>query len=119
MATSDGLCCKRCGSRLEPSDLRQMAVYYRTENTSLLAVQYVCPDCGVTEWQRCPGERWPLGLDPSTVPVVDLGSTSAPAAETRSYDLAQPISTDEYIEFCVRLARLTPADLAQLGGSGP
>lgn len=116
--------CKVCGCGLNHADVRQLALYYRQEQPSLVAVQYVCPRCGHSEWRhQRPTELerdgglllgdWAcvareLGLLPAA-PVAVVAA--APPAQAGA---AGAITLDEYIDFGQRLARLTPGDLQAL-----
>lgn len=123
METSNGEC-KACGCGLDHADVRQLALYYRQEQPSLVAVQYVCPRCGHTEWrQQRPGDLereatsllgdWEhvaaeLGLRPKCA-----ASVTAVAEPQVAPELAA-ISLDDYIDFGARLEGLTAADLRVL-----
>ncbi len=115
--------CKRCGCHLDRTDVRQLALYYRQEQSSLVVVQYLCPHCGASEWREYDPEVWQgetstaaamrsfdwnalaAGIQ-RVVPVLDESAFIA--------DPTSPISLDEYIEFARRIDRLEAADLAGL-----
>jgi hypothetical protein len=104
MATGEANC-KRCGCRLARGDVQQMAVFYRTEETALVAAQYVCPRCGATEWQRYDGE--PFGAEAPAVTATERQvSVAAPCDH--------PITFDEYLDFILALIELSPADMRAL-----
>ncbi len=69
MATPSGEC-KACGCGLNHADVRQLALYYRQEQPSLVAVQYVCPRCGHSEWRH----QRPADLAAVEVRVAALAS---------------------------------------------
>ncbi len=125
--------CKACGCHLNHADVRQLALYYRQEQPSMIAVQYLCPRCGATEWHQYDPSEWQdatvtltadwshlaadLGLlgagaasrDREQAVVVETPPAPAPAPEPRG-----AISLDEYIDFGCRLAQLGVADLRRL-----
>ena len=115
--STDKLACKACGCHLEHSDVRQLAVYYRAVDASLVAVQYVCPRCGATEWQRYQAEDWAamselagdLPTPAELAEVVDDSRHELSEAAPRG-----PISVDEVIDFGLRVRALRDEDLAEL-----
>jgi len=124
MARQNGEC-KACGCGLNHADVRQMALYYRQEQPSLVAVQYVCPRCGHTEWRH----QRPADLEHEASAMLgdwsniarELGLSGRARAATvavppcdETAPAAPAITLDEYIDFGRRLAQLTPADLQQL-----
>ena len=127
MTTSNGEC-KACGCGLNHADVRQLALYYRQEQPSLVAVQYVCPRCGHSEWRQ----QRPSDLEREGTSLLgdwehvaeELGLTArngtSIAAVGQQVEVApEPpaISLDEYIDFGARLERLDAADLAALQGA--
>ncbi|MBI5833160.1 MAG: hypothetical protein HZB16_12750 [Armatimonadetes bacterium] len=115
--STDKLVCKACGCHLEHSDVRQLAVYYRSVDASLVAVQYVCPRCGATEWQRYQAEDWAAMSEVAS----DLPSPSElrEALEDSPDEVVGavppgPITVDEVIDFGLRIRALAPGDLAEL-----
>jgi hypothetical protein len=102
--SNDESLCRSCGCHLAQSDVRQLAVYYRSEQASLVAVQYVCPRCGRSEWQQYDAREWPIGADPSV-----LFEAAEPLAfEPAAVPSQPPISLDECIDFGLELARMGP-----------
>ncbi|MCC7493822.1 MAG: hypothetical protein IT204_15815 [Fimbriimonadaceae bacterium] len=123
MASSE---CRQCGCALHESDVRQVALYYRHERPSMVAVQYVCPRCGDIAWQQhAPGD-----LETDLTAWATAGGLTAAGWAGRQQQPGDhavvvepappppvpvlPISLDEYIDFGCRLARLSPADLSAL-----
>lgn len=104
MATAS-LECKSCGCHLDHGDVRQLALYYRQEHPSMVAVQYVCPRCGTTEWQQYDPTEWrgeAMGLAADWAALAqDLGLHSA---ELPRQPDAPPVET------VVEPERLTPAE---------
>lgn len=122
--STDNLVCKACGCHLEHSDVRQMAVYYRSVDASLVAVQYVCPRCGATEWQRYQAEDWAAmaeqaGELPSPTELREAmdESEEEPEAEATGSRLSGPITVDEVIDFGLRIRSLRAGDLDDLRAS--
>jgi predicted RNA-binding Zn-ribbon protein involved in translation (DUF1610 family) len=135
--------CRSCGCHLEHGDVRQLAVYYRSEEASLVAVQYVCPQCGASEWQKYEPEEWAeealdmagdwseltdrlgiirmdTGADKDrTVPQADQPGTRAFEPQEFTADLSKPIGVDEYIEFGRRMQNMGLPDLKALHGLAP
>ncbi|NUQ01355.1 MAG: hypothetical protein HUU35_16045 [Armatimonadetes bacterium] len=118
--------CKSCGCQMNHADVRQLALYYRQEHPSMVAVQYVCPRCGATEWQQYDPTEWAderSGTPDWTALVRDLGLRGEKAGEVQiaeateqrpAYDPSQAITMDEYIDFGCRVAQLGAADLRML-----
>lgn len=124
MATPSGEC-KACGCGLNHADVRQLALYYRQEQPSLVAVQYVCPRCGHSEWRH----QRPADLEREASAMLgdwqhiarELGlAAREPAAAIAALPSAAPaselqaITLDEYIDFGQRLTHLSAQDLRQL-----
>jgi hypothetical protein len=114
--STDNVACKACGCGLEHSDVRQLAVYYRSEHPSVVAVQYVCPRCGSAEWQRYDADEWPHPPAEQFEPAIPAEHLELPADDSFVANPRSLISLDEYIDFGVRLARLSREDLMELRG---
>lgn len=128
MARTSNQECARCGCGLDRHDVRQLALYYHHDEPALLAVQYVCPRCGATGWQRHDPAEWLANLAggweqlaaelelETNVAETDEASLSRTEPD-EGFDPRDPISVDEVIAFGERLERLSAADLQALWDS--
>lgn len=122
----ESLECKACGCHLNHADVRQLALYYRHEQPSMVAVQYVCPRCGATEWQQYDPSEWQSERSDDsrdwTTLIREIGVQAArgerrvaPGPEIGwAIDLDRAITLDEYIDFGCRVAQLSTSDLRAL-----